>query len=538
MSDTEVFQKQHKDLEDLVKAVRYSDLYKDKPPSIFALEFVNFIKLVNGGKGEENKTPIVHYDMLDQILEHRDNLYVAARGLAKTSVIHEYMILYIAVSGGLPVPGFEDINVGMYVSDTMENGVKSLRRNLEHRFNNSEFLQTYIKKAVFTDDRWEFENADGHKFCMRGFGVTSGVRGFKEYGKRPTLALLDDLMSDKNANSPTVVEDIGDIIYGAVRQALHPKKRMVLWTGTPFNKKDPLYIAAGSSGWNTRVYPVCEKFPCKKEEFVGAWEDRFSYEDILAEYLKLLSAGKIEMFNRELMLRLISDEDRMIQETDIPWFYRDLVLRNKNRYNFYITTDFAVSDKKKADYTVIIVWAYTANGDWLLVDGVCHKKLMDENIELIFKYVREYNPFEVGIEISGQQKGFLAWLRSEMLRTNTFFNIAKDKNSREEGLSPNTNKFVRFNSVVPLFKGKKIWFPYELKESLLIQEALDELLFVTTSGIKSKNDDVLDNFSELPLLNAWKPTREEVVDSNSNDCIYGADDYENTEYNAMDSYIV
>ena len=35
-------------------------------PSAFALEFVTFIKLVNGQQGEEHKTPLVHYRMLDR----------------------------------------------------------------------------------------------------------------------------------------------------------------------------------------------------------------------------------------------------------------------------------------------------------------------------------------------------------------------------------------------------------------------------------------------------------------------------------------
>src|SRR5690606_20168433 len=44
--------------------------YEDDPsyvPSEFALEFVNFIKMVNGREGEEHKTPVVHYKMLDTI---------------------------------------------------------------------------------------------------------------------------------------------------------------------------------------------------------------------------------------------------------------------------------------------------------------------------------------------------------------------------------------------------------------------------------------------------------------------------------------
>ena len=46
--------------------VNYGDDLTYKP-SAFALAFVNFIKLVNGGSGEENTTPVLHLKMLDQI---------------------------------------------------------------------------------------------------------------------------------------------------------------------------------------------------------------------------------------------------------------------------------------------------------------------------------------------------------------------------------------------------------------------------------------------------------------------------------------
>ena len=55
-------------------------------PSTFALEFVNFIKLVNGAEGEENKTPVLHYKMLDQIATgDADILNMLFRGSAKTT---------------------------------------------------------------------------------------------------------------------------------------------------------------------------------------------------------------------------------------------------------------------------------------------------------------------------------------------------------------------------------------------------------------------------------------------------------------------
>lgn len=419
-----------------------------------------------------------------------------------TSALHEYMILYLATYG--EIPDFGEVNVGMYISDTIDNGVKSMRTNLEHRWNNSDFLQKYVPNKRFTDVRWEFTNADGKDLCFRGFGASTGVRGFKEYGQRPTWLGLDDLMSDKNAESNTITKDIKHIIYKAARQAMHPRKRMTIWTGTPFNKSDPLYEAAGSKAWNTRVYPIAEKFPCTREEFRGGWDDRFNYDFVKGEYDSLLESGEIQSFNQELMLRITSDEDRLVQEDDLVWYSRSAVFKDKSRYNFYITTDLATSTEKKSDFSVISVWAYNNNGTWMLVDGICKRQLMDVNINDLFRFCSIYKPLSVGIEINGQQKGFVSWIKSQMIERNIFFNLAKQ--GATEGIRRTGKKIDSFKLFVPTIKAKKMWLPEEMKETPLIVELLEEVRYATGEGFKSKHDDVCDTLSMLLDIDAYKPS--------------------------------
>lgn len=490
-------------LEKLIREVNYKSLEKGYVPSQFALKFINFIKLVNGNEGEENKSPLFHYEIADQIQKFKNNLIVAARGTAKTSLM-EYLILYIATFGHLD--GFGDTSVIMYVGDTMDNGCKNLRKNLEFRYDNSEFLKRFVPKAHFTDVGIEFINADGHKLFVKMFGASTGVRGFKVYGKRPTIAILDDLFTDKAAESKTIIKDIENIIYKAVRQALHPTKRKVIWIGTPFNKKDPLYKAAGTKEWNTKVYPVCQKFPCTKAEFVGAWEDRFPYEAVKAEFDMLKANGKVDAFNQELMLRILSDDDRLVLDEDIIWYpNRSEILNNLNNYFIYMTTDFATSELEAADFSVIALWALDYNGVFHWFDGVCKRQDMAKNVDDVFRFVEMYHPLSVGVEISGQQKGFVSWLKRDMSNRNIWFTIASDKNSKEEGLRPTTSKLVRFNAALPLFKQRRMAFPKDLEESEIMLEYMDELTSITPSGIKSLHDDCVDSVSQLQLLTYVTP---------------------------------
>ena len=203
----------------------------------------------------------------------------------------------------------------------------------------------------------------------------------------------------------------------------------------------------------------------------------------------------------------MSEEDRLIQDCDISWYKRKTILGNKGLFNFYITTDFATSEKSASDFSVISVWAYNHNGDWFWVDGVVKRQLMDKNVDDLFRLSQEYKPQQVGIEVSGQQGGFIQWIQSEMLVRNNYFTLASEGNSSKPGIRPNTNKMERFNVVVPWFKLNRIYFPEERKNSPEVREYMDELRLASAAGFKSKHDDCIDTISQLASLTAWKPSQ-------------------------------
>ncbi len=502
-------------VEDLLKNIDYGE-NGDYVPSQFAVEFIEFIKLVNGTEGESHKSPVVHYRMLDNLIEDngKDTINMCHRGMAKTTLLGEYLFLYLAVFGKLP--NFGDVSLAIYVSDSIENGVKNMRKNLEFRWENSEFLRKYVPKTRFTDVRYEFENIDGKKFIVKGYGAKTGVRGAKEMGIRPQLAVLDDLVSDEDARSATVIESIEATVNKAVEYALDPTSKKVVWSGTPFNAKDPLYKAVESGAYNVNVYPVCKSFPCEESEFEGSWEDRFSYDYVLKQYNKAKQSGMVDTFNQELMLRIMSDDDRLVQDNEIRWYNRNQVIQNIGNFNIFITTDFATSEKTASDYSVISVWGLNNNNDWYWIDGICKRQLMDANLDDLFYLARKYSPMSVGIEVSGQQGGFIPWIQKEMGNRNCYFSLASENNSNAPGIRPTTNKMQRFNVVVPWFKAGKMYFPEDMKQSAPMRQFQDEISLVSPSGFKSKHDDFSDTISMLPLMNTFAPSGSMVMVQDDN----------------------
>lgn len=503
-------------------------------PTPFALKMVNFIKLVNGGQGESHPSPVVHMAMLDKIVGTKNRVAnLCARGLGKTTLMIEYLFLYIAVFG--EIEGFGEISGMIYVSDSMENGVKSARKNIEFRYNNSEFLQHWLPQVSFTDNYIEAVNREGHRLGMKMFGAKTGLRGTKIFGKRPTLAVLDDLVSDDDSKSKVAMDAIKDTVYRGIEYALDPTKRKIIFNGTPFNKSDILYEAVESGSWEVNVWPICERFPCTKEEFRGAWEERFSYEYVKEQYDNAVLDGKVASFLQELMLRITSDEDRLVQAQHIRWYSRAQLLSRKSAFNFYITTDLTTSERSGADFAVITVWALNNNGDWFWVDGVRERQTLDKSLDDIFGFVSMYRPMLVGIEVSGQQGGFIQYIQSEMMTRNIYFSFATHGNAQKPGILPQQNKWSRFQLAVPLFKTGKFYFPEEARTTKIIQAFKDEITSVTPIGIKSKNDDCLDNCSMVPLLGAWRPSEE--IPMSNNDGVWELDQH-HEEPPGMSSYVV
>ena len=495
-----------KNLDEWLDEVDYLSLSDNSyVPTEFSLIFMNFIKLVNGTEGESHKTPPVHLKMLDKLTTSASSNVVnlCFRGAAKTTLFFEYLAPYLAIFCNLP--GFGDLDSMIYVSDSMDNGVKSARKNLEFRYDNSDFLKEWLPQSHFTDNYIEFTNKNGKRFGIKMFGAKTGIRGTKIFGKRPKLAVLDDLVSDDDAKSKVSMQAIKDTVYKGINYALDPTRRKIVFNGTPFAQDDIMIEAVESGAWDVNVWPVCESFPCSREEFRGAWEDRFDYDFIMRQYEDAVLTGKVEGFMQELMLRISSDEERLVHDAEIKDFSRIQLLDRRSQYNFYITTDFATSDKQTNDFSVISVWAHNSNGDWFWIDGECERQTSDKTVNTLFKMVQEYKPQSVGVEINGQQRAFIKWLQSEMMNRNIWFNFASNSKSGEAGIMSDMNKLRRFNLVVPLFKAGKIYFPSEWKTSKVLAHFYGQLKLATKNGLKGK-DDCLDTISMLMYLNAWKPS--------------------------------
>lgn len=491
-----------RELDDYLNEVSYGPRVGYQP-SKFSLKFINFIKMV--GVGESDSSPEVHLVMLDGLAGTKENIAnLCHRGLGKTVLFGEYLNLYLGVFGD--IDGFGRVNGMLYVSDAMDNGVKNFRSNVETKYNQSPFLQYWIPEANFTENFIEYKRRDGTQFGTRMYGAQSGIRGTKIYGDRPQLVVMDDLIkSDEDAASPAVMGKIRNSIYKGIIPALDPKRRKIILNGTPFNKSDIMCEAVESGSYHVNVWPVCETWPCKEEDFRSSWPDRFTYEAVKKTSDLIKGA-----FDQEMMLRLTSDEERLVTDDQIKLYnYREW-MATRPAFTVYTTTDFAVTEEKKNDFNVVANWAVDFEGNFRFIGGYCRRQLMDKTVDQIFESAEKYPSalMGVGVEVQGQQGGFVSWIVKEMTTRSLFFNLLSHGNGLKPGIRVISSKLQRMNEVVPLIKAGKIMIPDDMADHPWVIEFWNEIKLATKKGLKAKHDDVLDTVSMLYLITPILPAQQ------------------------------
>ena len=163
---------------------------------------------------------------------------------------------------------------------------------------------------------------------------------------------------------------------------------------------------------------------------------------------------------------------------------------------------------------------------------------MNKNYDDLFRLVSTYKPLLTGIEVTGQQGGFISTIVDMMQQRNIFFNLAGKQGSF--GIRPVKDKLTRFNVVLPWFKLHKIYFPRELEEDPRVVEFMDELTMASPTGFKSKHDDAIDTISMLGDMynQLFKPSADIEMKYNTSTDTFDIIDATVEEDSPIQSYIV
>jgi len=560
---------------DLDKALDTLDLtFHGYTPSKDSLEFFALMRMVQG-EDFEFSTPLFHYWLVDLLFgnikreeypyskEVNDSItinpkriaIVASRGIAKSTVVTAFYPVYCAIKGVTP-DGIKS-EFHLLVAASQQGGGRVMAKAVQSLCEDSVFCQNYFESMRFTETESEFirkgdTKAKNRVFLAKYIGIGGGIRGVRSNigSERPDHIIFDDvILNSDTAYSDTIMNSLRNTINADAINALKGGGRGKIFSvATPFHLLDPVIEMLTGGAYTPVAIPICEKIyeDMPKEEYVGAWESMHPYEAVIEQYESAIAANATREFNQERMLRISSDEDRMITQEIIDdlWYSRKDLLKNINSYNIYITTDFTTTSESKSDFSALAAWGLNSNGDYFLVDLCVKRQGIGEQYDELFRMVNFWSSqgksVEVGIEVDGQQKAHIFALKEMMIKRNEWFTFARQKGAKygSEGIlsrATGGNKHSRFRNMLPQFQNKKIHFPIELQDTPDMKEALQQLKYTTWENFGG-HDDFCDVVSQLGMMEVVLPQVSVGSYSVSNKDRSIWDDIEEDETSAYSSY--
>ena len=418
----------------------------------------------------------------------------APRGHAKsTSVTHAYTLANIC---------FRQRSFIIIISDTeaqASNFLGDIKAELtENEDLKSLFGVARIIKDNETDCILQYE--DGKKCRIIAKGAGQKLRGMKWLGKRPDLIVIDDLENDDLVENPERREKLRMWFFKAVMPSLSPKG-IIRYVGTILHLDALLERVLNDPTW------VSKRYKAHNEDYTEIlWPELHTKETLQAIQQSYVTQGMPEGYSCEYLNNPIDVENRLFRDRD----FKEMPVEALNKpLVYYCGTDFAASQKEKADYTVIVVGGMDSEGNLHIVDVVRDRFESDEMVEIILDYQQRYNPELFLFETEKIDKILGPFLRKRMQERNVYPII--------EDATPTKDKISRARSIAARMRQGSVYFH---KDNEWYTTFYDELSTVTRSGVKSAHDDQLDAFAWLgyAIDKFWNaPTLQEIDDEEYED---------------------
>ncbi len=408
------------------------------------------------------------------------------------------------------------------VSATQSQATKFLR-NIKREFETNEKLrQDFPEVCGVTNksvsQRWsETEIITGNDVDIIALSTGQQIRSMRHGNSRPTLIILDDIITGEVARNPESVYNLEEWIVRDVLNA-GTKTTNIIFVGTIHHPNALLgkYTDPKQTpGWTSRVYKAVKSFASQVEEW-DKWANIFQFRDSYNNEFGPEAAKKFFNDNKDGMLKgvellwpeRISYYELMVirEERGYPNFeseyqnqpvnpaecifnanntyywdddfrsQEDLMNQRRSHLMFYGGCDPSPGkDRLSGDPSAIVTIAIDATtGIVYVLDVDAARRTPDQTIDAIIKYasVREYISFV--FETNLFQEVMAGELERRARESGCFLRLERVNNT--------SNKQVRIEQLQPLFNSGKI------RISKRHRALIEEMRFYP----KGAHDDILD----------------------------------------------
>lgn len=369
----------------------------------------------------------------------------------------------------------------MIISDTEKQAALFLGDIKAEFQDNDALIKQFGIKSKFikdTDTDIIVESMAG-TFRIIARGAEQKVRGLKWNNKRPNLIVIDDAENDESVMNPERREKFRNWFLNALLPC-GSDNCIIRMVGTILHLDSMLNRLLEDETWRS------EKWAAHNKDFTELlWPEKFPRERLEQIRAGYIGQGNLEGYSQEYLNNPVIEGNTYFRkqdfiEMDDPDYKKEMV--------YFAAADFAISEKEKADYTVMMVAGMDSSGVLHIVDCRRGRFDADEIISELISIQRRWNPDIFTFETEKIDKAIGPSLNREMLRTGQFINIVKK--------TPSKSKTTRGRSIQKMMKAGAVRFN---KDADWYPDLESELMTITPAGPKGKHDDFFDAFAYIGL---------------------------------------
>lgn len=417
--------------------------------------------------------PPFHHVLWDHCCSIDTHVALAApRGTAKsTCITHAYTI-------GNALMGDRDFI--LIISDTETQAAQFLG-DIKAEFQENEPLikQFGIKKFLKETETDIIVETIAGRFRIIAKGSEQKVRGLKWGNKRPNLIVIDDSENDESVMNPERREKFRNWFMNALLPcgSDHCIYRMV---GTILHLDSMLNRLLSDKSWRT------QRWQAHNKDFTDLlWPEKFPKERLQKIRLGYEEQGNLEGYAQEYLNNPVIEGNTYFRKQD----FLEMEKTGKDQEMVYVAAaDFAISEREKADFTVLMVAGIDAKGIINVVDCRRGRFDADEIISELLSVQRRWRPDIFTFETEKIDKAIGPFLEREMIRQGVYINIHK--------MVPTKSKTTRGRSIQAMMKAGGVKFD---KDNDWYADLESELMTITPAGPKGRHDDFFDAFAYIGL---------------------------------------
>lgn len=434
-------------------------------------------------------TPDFHEQLWDLCCsDYRQIAIAAPRGHAKsTAVTHSFVLASVL---------FRSKSYVIIVSDTVGQASQFLHDIKMELIDNDDLQDLFEVEGLEKDTEEDIivKFRDGHKARIQAKGSEQKMRGLKWMGQRPDLIVGDDLENDEIVMNQERREKFRRWFYGALLPALSDKGQVrivgtILHLDALLERLMPSETAKDTIKEPLRSYSLDDTKPWVSyryrahssdgKEFL--WPEKFTPERLIAIRKDYVSQGFPEGYAQEYLNYPIDESTSFFRRSDLRPMSEDDWKKPKK---YYAAVDFAISDKERADFTVIAVCGVDSDGTMHIVDMIRDRLDAKGIIDAMFGVQKDWSPEIFTVETGAIDRAIGPFLNDEMVRRNMFININKE--------TPVKDKQSRARSIQGRLRAHNVKFDVD---SMWYDQLEEEMLTFP----RGRHDDQVDALSWLGL---------------------------------------